>query len=124
MSHSGHQSGFPFGSACVVLVHTDPLWKKTIKIDGHKTTHIFSFHSLTVSAASFTPSLSSGQKYSLSIPPVVTVESLPGSHPFRGDPDPHGPPDISCLLATVGQVGVELLCGATDHRLQGQHTLS
>lgn len=49
---------------------------------------------------------------------VVTVEPLPGSHPFRGDSDPHGPPDISCFLATVGQVSVELLRRAADHRLQ------
>lgn len=52
------------------------------------------------------------------VQPTVTIESLPGSDSFRGDPNPHGSPDVSRFLAAMGQVGVELLWGAANHRLE------
>lgn len=49
---------------------------------------------------------------------TVTIEPLPGSYSFRGNSNPHGTPDVSCFLATMGQVGVELLRSAANHRLE------
>lgn len=50
--------------------------------------------------------------------PTVTIESLSGSYSFRGNSNPHGSPDVSCFFATMGQVGVELLRSAANHRLE------
>lgn len=52
------------------------------------------------------------------VQPTVTIESLPGSYSFRGDSNPHGSPDVSRFLAAMGQVGVELLWSAANHRLE------